>query len=266
MHPVCFRLGPVTVHWYGVMMALGFLAGLVNWMFVGRREGRDFKFCSDLLFWIMVAGIVGARVVYVLTDLAYFVEHPAKLLRIDEGGLTYYGGFIGAWLALYGFARSRKIAFFDLADFVVTSLPLAHAFGRVGCLMNGCCHGAMTGAAAAVRYPADSMAWHEQLANGAISPFSTQSLAVHPVQLYEAAFNLAVFALLAVLYRRRRRNGVVAVAYLMVYAVGRFLLEFLRGDYRIVWRGVSLAQWVSLGLFLCGAVLYRVLRRQSDHE
>ncbi len=244
-------------------MALGFLAGLLNWVLLGRPIGRDFKFCSDLLFWIMVAGIVGARIAYVLSDLPYFLANPLRIVRIDEGGLVYFGGFLGAWLALYLFARSHRIPFFELADLVVTSLPLAHAFGRVGCFMNGCCHGTVTRCPLGVAYPARSGVWRHQLMTGLLQPEAGQSMPVHPVQLYESAFNLLLFGLLLLVWRSRRRAGLVGVVYLLVYPVGRFSIEFLRGDHRIRWAGLSVAQWVSIGLFIVGLVLWRVLRRSG---
>ncbi len=261
MMPDLGSIGPLTVHWYGVMMALGFLAGLLNWVILGRPIGRDYKFCSDLLFWIMVAGILGARVAYVLSDLSYFLTNPWHIVRVDEGGLIYFGGFLGAWLALYCFARRRKMPFFDLADLVVTSLPLAHAFGRVGCFMNGCCHGVTTEGALGVVYPLHSVVGRGQLMSGLLSTEAVRCLPVHPVQLYESAFNLCLFGLLLLVWHRRRRQGMVGVVYLLVYPVGRFTLEFLRGDYRIRWAGLSVAQWVSIGLFAAGWGLWWLLRR-----
>lgn len=264
--PDLVSFGPLTVHWYGVMMALGFLAGLFNWTLLGRPIGRDFKFCSDLLFWIMVAGILGARTAYILSDLPYFLANPSRIIRIDEGGLVYFGGFLGSWLALYLFARSRRMPFFELADLVVTSLPLAHAFGRVGCFMNGCCHGMATRCPMGVAYPERSMAWHQQLMAGLLQPEANHSLPVHPVQLYESAFNLLLFGLLLLVWRARRRAGMVGVVYLLVYPVGRFAIEFLRGDHRIRWAGLSIAQWVSIGLFGVGLGLWWVLRRAASRK
>jgi len=266
MMPDLVSIGPLTVHWYGVMMALGFLAGLLNWTVLGRPVGRDFKFCSDLLFWIMVAGILGARTAYILSDLPYFLANPSRIMRVDEGGLIYFGGFLGAWLALYLFARRRHMPFFELADMVVTSLPLAHAFGRVGCFMNGCCHGIVTQGSLGVVYPERSMAWHQQLMAGHLAPESGCSLPVHPVQLYEAAFNLLLFGLLLLVWRARRRHGMVGAVYLLVYPVGRFLIEYLRGDHRVRWLGCSVAQWVSIALFAAGLGLLWALRRWAKRQ
>jgi phosphatidylglycerol:prolipoprotein diacylglycerol transferase len=261
MHPTCFTFGPLTVHSYGVMMALGFLSGLASWLWVARRDGRDYRFCSDLLFWIMLAGILGARLAYVAADWRYFASHPADVLRVDKGGLTYYGGFLGAWVALVWFARSRKVRFLALADFVVTSLPLAHAFGRVGCLLNGCCHGAVHRGALSIRYPAYSLAWRHQALQGQLAADAARSLPVYPVQLYEAGFNLLLYGLLLAVYRRHRRAGTVGAVYLLVYPAGRFLLEFLRGDDRVYVGGLSMAQWVSVALFAGGLGLLAWTRR-----
>jgi phosphatidylglycerol:prolipoprotein diacylglycerol transferase len=266
MMPDLVSIGPLTVHWYGVMMALGFLAGLLNWVLLGRPIGRDFKFCSDLLFWIMVAGIVGARIAYVISDLPYFLANPLRIVRIDEGGLVYFGGFLGAWLALYLFARRHRMPFFELADLVVTSLPLAHAFGRVGCFLNGCCHGTITRCPLGVTYPARSMVWRHQLMADQLGAEAGCSMPVHPVQLYEAGFNLLLFGLLLLVWRTRRRAGMVGVVYVLVYSVGRFAIEFLRGDHRIRWVGMSIAQWVSIALFLAGLGLWYGLRRSAQRQ
>jgi phosphatidylglycerol:prolipoprotein diacylglycerol transferase len=261
--PVCFKAGPFTVHWYGVAMALGFLLGLGNWAWLARREGRPFAFCSDLLFWIMVSGIAGARLAYVLGDLAYFLRNPLLIFRVDQGGLVYYGGFIGAGVALAILARRLKEPFWRLLDFVITSVPLAHMLGRVGCFINGCCYGTVHRSAPSVRYPFDSLAWHAHRARGLVGPAATESLPVHPVQLYEAAFNLLVYGVVVWVFRNRKRDGQVTAAYLLLYPVGRFAVEFLRGDGRVRVAGLSLAQWLSLGLFAigCGLLASRFRRR-----
>ena len=263
MHPVCFRIGSLTVHWYGVLMAVGFLLGFLNWVLLSRREGRRFEVLSDLLFWIMVGGIVGARVAYVIADLAYFAKHPLEIIRVDRGGLIYYGGLIGAGVAIWWFARRRKQRMFDLLDLVITSVPLAHALGRIGCFLNGCCFGTRWAGPWAIRYPADSHAWCDHVNAGLLSRFQPHSLPVHPVQLYEAGLNLLLFAALVWLYRHRRVQGVVVSSYLLGYPLLRFGLEFLRGDARTVLGPFSAAQWISIGLFAAGCVLMAWTRRRA---
>jgi len=261
MNPVCFRIGSFPVHWYGVMMALGFFAGLANWTWLGRKRGWNFNFCSDLLFWIMVSGIAGARVAYVISDLDSFREEPWTVFFVHQGGLIFYGGLIGGVLAVFVFARVRGVNSRALLDLVASSTPLGHAFGRIGCFLNGCCHGKVDSGPLAVTYPAESLAWWQQVHEGLLASTAARSLAVTPVQLYEAALNLLTYLLLVHLYRGTRRHGLVCGVYFVVYACCRFVLEFLRGDARVTWLGLSVAQILSFALVLAGAGL--LLRGRS---
>ena len=263
MHSICFNIGRLPIYWYGVMMALGFFCGLASWTVLGRREGRNFNFCADLLFWIMVSGIIGARLVYVVSDFRYFLVKPLMILRVDQGGLIYYGGFIGATLAIFVFAKIRSEKLLPLSDFTITSVPLAHAFGRIGCFLNGCCHGKEYDDLFAVSYPSDSFAWWLQTHMGKINRFEPRSLPVHPVQLYEAAFNVVLYLFLIWAYRRRRQDGGIIALYLLTYSFARFWFEFLRGDERMKWMGLSVAQLISAFLFLVGVGLLVTSRRSQ---
>jgi phosphatidylglycerol:prolipoprotein diacylglycerol transferase len=238
--PVCFMIGSREIRWYGVMMALGFLASLGHWRLLGRRTGVDTAFTGDLLVWLMVAGVAGARAAYVLANWAYFRAVPAEILRVDQGGLIFYGGFLGAGVALVLFSRLHRQSLLTTTDLVVTALPLGHAFGRIGCFLNGCCGGRAAPAECA-------------LACG---------LAHYPVQLYESAFNLALYAFLFWYYLApaRRRPGRILALYLMTYPVGRFLLELLRGDERTRVGALDAAQVVSLALLATGLTLWTILR------
>lgn len=261
MHPIFLQLGAFKIHWYGVCMALAFLIGLANWIAVGRRSGRDITFCSDLLFWVMVAGILGGRLAYVMANAGYYLRDPLRILFIWEGGLIFYGGFIGAVVAVALFARRHQMAILDLFDFAFTSLPLAHAIGRIGCFLNGCCFGGLCGRWPGVRFPADSLPWQRHLEQFLISPQSSHSLAVHPVQLYETLINLLIYPLLLLVYRCRRRHGVVIATYLVAYPVGRFTLEYLRGTERLYLGAFSAAQMLSFALFAGGVLLFALLPR-----
>jgi phosphatidylglycerol:prolipoprotein diacylglycerol transferase len=249
------------------MLALGFLAGLANWVWLGRREGRSFNTCSDLLFWIMVAGIVGARLAYVLANAGEFAARPASVFRIDQGGLVFYGGFVGAALAIWGLARFRRESVWGLYDFVVVSVPLAHAFGRVGCFLNGCCYGRVCEGFPRVSFPAASLPWSDHLRARLIQQFDSHSLPVHPVQLYSAAVNLLIYLGLVWLYRRRPGAGVTTAAYVLAYALARFALEFLRGDQQMDAVGpLDAAQLVSLLLAALGAALLVFHRRRRKRQ
>lgn len=241
MHPELVTVFGRPIYWYGVLTALGFLAAVANWSWLGAREGREKGLGSELGIWVMVGGILGARVAYILSNWPEYAAAPMEMLRIDKGGLIYYGGFIGGALAIILMSRLRKERLWSFADFVVTSVPLGHALGRIGCFLNGCCYGKSC-----------DLPWAIPL----------QDVSRHPTPLYEAAFNLAVYALLLWLYPRRRRDGGVFIAYLLIYPVGRFLLEFTRGDPRMTWMGLTVAQEISMALFVTGCVLCLLLPRR----
>lgn len=260
MSSVCFKLGNFTAHWYGVMMALGFLSGLHSLRLLGRARGWDSTFCSDLVFRVMVAGIIGARLAYVLTNPLEYISDPVSILRIDQGGLVFYGGLVGVATVLVFFARSRSVDLVALLDFLVTAVPLAHAFGRVGCFINGCCFGAVCDGVLGYRYEYNSQPWIAQVYGAGLPMTAQESLPVYPVQLYEAGLNLLLYVGLVWYYRRRPVTGSVLCAYLLVYPVGRFLLEFLRGDERGGWLGLSQAQLFSMVLLGAGlAMLIRLI-------
>lgn len=261
MHPDFISIGPFSIQSYGVMMALGFLAGLGNWILLGRRENRSPQFCTDLMFWVIASGIVGARLAYVVENWSVYMADPLSIIRVDQGGLIFYGGFVAAAAAIVVFGRRHKVPLARLFDFVVTSVPLAHALGRIGCFLNGCCFGSCTTAAPHVQFPPYSIPWHSQLREELIETSAACSLPVHPVQLYEAAFNFLVYGVVVWLFRRKLRPGMVTGVYLVLYAIGRFSLEFMRGDRadRLAVQQFSIGQFVSLLVLLAGLVVLAVL-------
>ncbi len=140
MHPIALRLGPLTIHWYGVMIALAFLAGLWTATLRARREKIPADRIADLTLWLMVGGIIGARFAYVTT---YWREEFAdqrwtEVFMIQHGGLVYYGGFIGASIAGLIYIHWKKLPFWKTADVMAPSIALGSVFGRAGCLLNGC--------------------------------------------------------------------------------------------------------------------------------
>lgn len=238
--PVAFEVFGRPIYWYGVLVALGFLAAVLHWNAQARREGLPEGIGSDLGFIVMVGGILGARIAYLLANFAYYRAHPLEMIRIDQGGLIFYGGFLLAALGVVVMARVRRLPLWRLGDFAVTALPLGHAFGRVGCFLNGCCYGAPT-----------DVPW---------SVHQAEALR-HPVQLYETGFNLLLYAALNALLRRHGPPGLVVAAYLLGYGTWRFLIEFLRGDDRLAAAaGLDAAQLLSAALVAAGLLLGAALR------
>lgn len=255
MHPIAFNLGPVTVHWYGVLVALAFLAGLWTAARRAPRNGISGEQVADLVVpWLLVGGIVGARVLYVVTYWREsFADQPWwEVFMIQRGGLVYYGGLIGASLACIAFAAFKKLPLWKLADLLAPSIPLGYVFGRVGCLMNGCCYGRECDLPWAIRFPEGN-------------PSQPPTYLVHPTQLYDALLSLGLYLGLAWLYRRKHFDGQVFAFYLLCYAVTRSIVEAFRGDYNEAHRhgGLTPAHLVSIGIFVAGVVLFLVLRNRS---
>jgi phosphatidylglycerol:prolipoprotein diacylglycerol transferase len=264
MEQVAFRFLGIDFFWYGVLLAAAFIAGLANATWVGRRTGRQFPLFSDLLFWVVIGGIAGARLAYVAANWEEFARDPLRIANLRSGGLVFYGGLAGAAAAFLLFVRRRRENFWSLGDVAVTSLPLGHALGRIGCFMQGCCHGTPTASAFGVLYPPYSPVWHNQVRDGLIDASSPACLPVHPVQIYESAANMAIWGALILFYRRPHRDGQVLGLYAMLYGVTRFSTEVLRGDERLrCLGGLSLAQAASVLVFAAGLAVWLVACRRA---
>jgi phosphatidylglycerol:prolipoprotein diacylglycerol transferase len=244
MNPIIFQLFGHPIRWYGLLTAAGFLAAVLNWNRLARREGFDPQLGSELGVWTILSGILGARLFYVLANWRVYLKAPWEILAIWHGGQIFYGGLIVGIVALCWLARRRRFPIPAFADFAITGVPLGHAIGRLGCFMNGCCFGR-----------ASDMPWAVSFAAGDAVGLGP----VHPTQLYEAIANLGVYAVLLWFYHRRRRDGTVMALYLLLYPVSRFLLEFTRGDPRQHLGALTIAQGVSIGLFAAGVALWFLL-------
>jgi phosphatidylglycerol:prolipoprotein diacylglycerol transferase len=252
VHPIAFQAGPFTVTWYGVMVALAFLAGLWTASRRGLREGFPAEKILDLGPWLIVGAILGARTLYVISYWnEQFAGQPiSEIFKVWRGGLVYYGGLIGATLAGLLYARLKKLPLWKLADVVAPSIALGYVFGRIGCLMNGCCYGRECHLPWAITFPPASHA-------------APAGIPLHPTQIYDSFLNLGFYALLVWLYRRKKFDGQIFATYLVGYALLRSFVEFFRGDYPVHYLGgwATPAQVVSLGILVAGMILFGLLPR-----
>lgn len=211
------RAGEVKLHSYGVMMSMSFIVGILLAVREARRVGENPEKILDLTFWILISSMIGARVLYIVTTWEEYSGNLGKLLRFWEGGLVYYGGFIGATLYSWWFMKRHKMNFWKVADTLVPYVVLGQVFGRIGCYTAGCCYGKAAYA---------GMDWAVTFPTGPASLLG----AVHPAQLYEATANLLVFFLLLIIRSRKSFHGAVLVGYLVCYSLLRFGVEIFRGD------------------------------------
>ncbi len=247
MYPDLINLGFFHIKTYGACMAIGFL---LCWRLIEYLSKR--KDLSNFLLSLMIAGIVGSRVAYVIENWTKeFATNPAAIIRVDRGGLVFYGGLILAIIVFFGWCIVKRERMVKLADLLCTVIPLGHAFGRLGCFFYGCCYGRDSNAWCAVTFPEGSPSWFEH---------GCKAVKVLPTQLFEAAALFVLFAILYFIYRKYQKW--TTGAYLMGYALIRFGLEYLRGDPRAEVGPFSIAQTISLGIFVLGFIWIIVVRRK----
>lgn len=252
MHPVLFEIAGYPLHLYAVMIATGFVVGIWLAARYGERVGLDRDMILDLCWWLLVSGLVGSRLAFIVVnweqyyypcvDVAHFNElfprNPiterdcTRLLRFWNGGLVFYGGVIGAMLTMVWFLRREQVPVLKVADALIPSLALGQFFGRLGCLAAGCCWGKPTDAAWGIQFPSRTMLFQQHFDSGLVAATDTLTHAVHPTQLYDAFGGLLLFGILVAIRQRKRWHGQVFVSWLLIYPLFRSTVEIFRGDDR----------------------------------
>ncbi len=230
---------------FGLCIAIGVL---IAWKIAERLWRSDE--IGNLIFLLLISGLIGARLTHVI-EFYYedgFDINPLSAFKVWQGGLVFYGGFIAGAISFVIWCVIKGREFLKVADVLCVAIPIAHAFGRIGCFLHGCCWGKVSDSALAVRFPAHSPVWFARRAND----FSTHSLPVLPTQLFEAVALLILFGILYAIYKKFK--AYTAAMYMIGYSVIRFGMEFLRDDKRPELFGLSSAQIVSLLLFAVGCI------------
>ena len=256
--PVALALGPLKIHWYGLMYLIG-IGGA--WWLASRRVNAfaptwNKEKLSDLVFWVAMGVILGGRLGYVLFyDLAAYIAEPARMLRIWEGGMSFHGGLIGVMLATWWFGKRNGKSFFELMDFIAPLVPIGLGAGRIGNFINAELWGKATDLPWAMVFPTDP-----------------QQLARHPSQLYQVALEgVALFAILWFYSRKPRPTMAVSGMFALSYGVFRFIVEFVRvPDAQL---GYLAGNWLTMGQVLCipmvlgglGLIAY-AYKRQAAQE
>lgn len=235
MHPVLFRFGPVSVYSYGTMVALGVLLAV----FVSTARAKRYNIEADVFFslavYTVLSGIVGARVLYVILHIREYLLSPFDAFKVYQGGLVFYGGLFAGLVTAALYIRRKKLDTWLIFDVVSPSMALAQVMARIGCFLNGCCYGRTVCSGSGLLFPPESSA-------GAHFP----GQALYPVQLYSAAGNLAIFAALFFIEKRKVFVGEVFAWYLFLYSAKRFFVEFYRANTEVSFFGLSIFQLISI--------------------
>lgn len=245
-----FSIGPLTVHGYGVMIAVGILAA--SWLATKlcKEYKLDYENIDSFIIFVIVIGYAFSKLTYCLTVFDQFLSDPLSVL--GSGGWVVYGGILGGLLAALIWCKWKKWKFMDYFQVLMPCVSLAQGFGRIGCFFAGCCGGAVTDAWYGIQFPAASLAWN-----------TTQRII--PTQLLSSAGDFLIFAFLMYNLKKGKHPEDTGAWYLILYSVGRFLIEFLRGD--LIRGGIgpfSTSQFISLFVVVLGA--YMIWNRQRKEE
>jgi phosphatidylglycerol:prolipoprotein diacylglycerol transferase len=252
VHPYVFRIGDAGLPSYGLLVALGLIAGLAVAARRARRDGINEEHAWNLGVYAILAGIVGAKILLVLTDFSYFAAHPRQIFSVEvlQAGGVWYGGAIGGGAVGTFFVWRYKLPILRTLDAFAPGLSLGHAIGRLGCFAAGCCYGKPT-----------SIPWGVVFHDPVAAKLAGTPLDVklHPTQLYEFFAEMCIFSFLLWFGRERRIPGQVMGAYIFIYGIARFFLEFLRGDPgrgSVFGGAMSATQLISIFIVIAGGMLW----------
>jgi prolipoprotein diacylglyceryl transferase len=250
----------VPIHSYGVMLGISMIVGWFLAMRLAKEDGISNETAGNIYMWTAVWSIVGARLLYCITQNVY---NPLEIVKIWQGGLVAYGGMIGGFLASWYNCRKAGIPLLRWADVSAPSVVLGTAITRVGCLLFGCDYGRATDVAWAIHFPAGSPAYKDELSHGLIQATANASLGLHPTQIYEVVAGLFIFGIVMFLRRVRKFSGQVFLGWVIGYGILRPIIELYRDDPdRGTILGISTSQFigvvsVALGLGLLVALIKR---------
>jgi phosphatidylglycerol:prolipoprotein diacylglycerol transferase len=250
MHPLLFQFGIIKLHTYGLMIVIGFLTGLYLLHTAAKRNGLNPEKVVDIAFLGLGFGLLGGRLVYILTRLDYFSQHPIEVFYFWEGGLVFYGGFLGGAFAFWYFSRKYKMPALKVMDIATPSLAIAHFFGRLGCFSAGCCYG---------KPASPDLPW-AVIFRDPLS-LAPPGIPLHPTQLYDALNALVIFSVLMFMRKREKFTGQLLVIYMLLYSIGRSIVEVFRGDSIrgfVIDPYLSTSQFLSIFVFVFALYLWRL--------
>ena len=258
MHPILLKIGSFQLPTYGLLLALALLTAVFTADRLGRREGFDGGRMLDFSTWIIVVGLVGAKVLMIISDWGYYRQNPAEIFSLStlQAGGVFYGGFMASAFFSIWYVRTYKLPPLKMFDIYAPAVAFAQSVGRLGCFSAGCDYGKPTKSFLGVVFT---------------NPYSrevtgvTLNTKIHPTQLYESLATLVIGGILLWRYRHKKRDGEIFLMYLALYAVARFFLEFLRGDEDrgfVFHHLLSTSQFVAILAILTSIGLWAYLRRQ----
>ncbi|TWD97478.1 phosphatidylglycerol:prolipoprotein diacylglycerol transferase [Neobacillus bataviensis] len=256
LNPIAFSLGPIQVHWYGIIIGSGLALALYLAIREANRRGLPKDTFADLMLWAIPIAIISARIYYVIFEWDYYADHPADIPKIWNGGIAIHGALIGSVITTIVFARKRGISFWKIADIAAPSIILGQAIGRWGNFMNQEAHGGEV---------TRSFLEGLHLPDFIINQMYINGTYYHPTFLYESVWDFIGFLLLILLRRVNFRRGELFLSYVIWYSIGRFFVEGLRTD-SLMLGSLRMAQTISIVLIVValGILVYRRTKNPTE--
>lgn len=252
MYKDLFSIGGISVHSYGVMIVIGIVVAYQVVIRGAKKIKIDTAVMDNLFICVLLSGFLGSRILYYITEFNLVLKHPGIIFDLSDGYVVY-GGIIGGILGGYLYCKKKQLPFIKLLDLAVPSMALAQGFGRIGCFLAGCCYGMTTTSAIGVVFPSGSLA--------------PSGIPMIPTQLISSCFDFLLFFVLMAFAKHKKVDGQVGALYLILYSVGRFIIEFFRGD---LIRGsvgsLSTSQFISIFIVLFGIGIFILLQRKKSKE
>jgi phosphatidylglycerol---prolipoprotein diacylglyceryl transferase len=258
VYPELFSIGPITIYSYGVLLAASYLLGLWLAMRRAKQWGLDPSRVLDLGIYIIIAALIGAKLLLLVVDFDQFSSSPQDLLSLARSGGVFYGGLILAVVVAFWYIARHRLPFWTTCDVFAPGIALGHVTGRLGCLAAGCCYGRPT-----------DVAWAITFTNplAAANVGTPLGIPLHPTQIYEAGAELLILVVLLATERRGRPfPGRTFWLYMLLYAISRYIVEIYRGDPRGAVFGLSTSQFISLVLAPLSIAMLVWLARSSPNE
>ncbi|MGL5615231.1 MAG: prolipoprotein diacylglyceryl transferase [Sarcina sp.] len=252
MKPILFEIFGFKVYGYGFMIAIGILLAIMLFIKKMKSKGYNEDKAYNMIFISIAAGILGGKILYIITDFNYVMENPKVIIENFGYGFVIYGAILAGMLAIYLYSKKSKWNPLEIFDFVAPVVALAQGFGRIGCLFAGCCYGAVTSSPIYIEFPVGSLA--------------PAAIHLHPTQIYSTIFDfsLAIF-LLWYQNNKSKVQGEVFSLYLIIYSIGRILVELLRNDPRGAVGFLSTSQFISIFILISGVIILKQRHRKREN-
>lgn len=241
MRIILFDIFGIQIKSYGLMIAIGIIVAASLLIKSGKKRNLDEDSLMNLIIFTVIGGVLGGKLLFIITEIKEILKDPSILLNFGYG-FVVYGAIIGGALTIYLYCKKKKWNGLELIDMTVPGLALAQGFGRIGCFLAGCCYGAETTSKLGVEFP-----------KGSLAPTGVH---LHPTQIYSSIFDFILGFFLLYYAKKEREIGKVTGMYLMIYSVGRFIVEFLRNDPRGSVGFLSTSQFIAIFTLIIGIIIF----------